>query len=288
MKKSPVQLKANIKTVAILGTGLIGGSIGLALKAARKKYKVIGIGRRWSTLRLAKKIGAVDQITLSLEKGLKEADLVILAAPVGIILRQLKLIPLFVKPGAIVTDAGSTKAHIVRTAEKVLKGKAFFVGSHPMAGSEKTGVAAAKPDIFKNSMCLVTKTLGTNKQALQIVSNFWKQLGADIRVLSPSVHDLITAGVSHLPHMVSVALCRTLTPGQIDYAAGGFKDTTRIALSDAGLWADICFSNSAQIQKSVRLFIKQLFSLEKYLKTGDKRKFIKFWEKANQIRKKCG
>jgi len=288
MKKiSPVPPKSKIKTVAIVGTGLIGGSIGLALKSGRTKYKVIGIGRRWPSLRLAKKMGAVDEITLDMAKGIKKADLVILAAPVATIIRHIRMIAQVITPGTIVTDVGSTKSQIVREAEKVFKNKAFFVGSHPLAGSEKKGVSAARPDIFKKTVSIVTPVKNTNSRALKAVTGFWKKLGADVRVLTPAVHDRIAAGISHLPHMVSVALCQTLTAQHRDYAAAGFKDTTRIAMSDAALWADICFSNSREIKKSLKSFTNKLCRLEKSLSSGNKRSFIKLWEEAGRIRKKC-
>lgn len=244
------------KRVTIIGVGLIGGSIGLAIKKRRLAREVVGVFRRSSTLAKALRRRAVDRGVMTVAEGVRGSDLIIVATPVG-------LIPTFVgeaarhaEPAAIITDAGSTKTWIAGAAERAARryGPVRFVGSHPMAGSEETGVGAARPDLLQDAPCIVTKTPATDRRALAAVVRFWKALGCDVSVMTPAAHDRSVSFVSHLPHLVAYGLAGAVPEGDLRYAAEGFRDTTRVASSDPELWADIFLSNRGEIARAMRAF----------------------------------
>ena len=258
--------------ITIIGVGLIGGSIGLAIKKRRLACEVIGVFRRTSTLRRALKHKAIDRGTMSIEDGVKDADFIILATPVLSIPTIAREVIKYAKKGAIITDAGSTKEWLVNKIERTLKPSkpVFFVGSHPMAGSEHNGVEFANGDLLKDSPCIVTKTKRTKKNTLGKVVGFWKGLGARVEIMSPASHDRSVSFISHLPHLVAFSLAGTVSEKELRYAAEGFKDTTRVALSDARLWADIFLSNQKEILKSARMFEK---CYKKIIKALARRKY---------------
>lgn len=242
--------------IAIIGVGLLGGSIGLAVKKRHLAKEVVGVFRRPSTLKKALKHKAVDKGVMSVKDGVKGADLIILATPVLSIPALGREAVKYAKKGAIITDVGSTKKWLVEKVEKMLRGNktVFFVGSHPMAGSEHAGVEFARRDLLENSPCIVTRTGKTDKKSLSKVVNFWKSLGARVTVMTPAGHDRSVSLISHLPHIVAFSLAGAVPRKELAYAAEGFKDTTRVASSDAKLWADIFLSNKNEILKSARMF----------------------------------
>ncbi len=243
--------------VAVIGVGLIGGSVGLAVKRRRLAKEVVGIFRRKSTLKKALKRRAVDKAVMSIKEGVKDADLIILATPVSLIPSMAREIIKYAKRGTVITDVGSTKKWIVDKIEGQLarSGKGlFFVGSHPMAGSEHAGVEFARTDLLDGSPCIVTKTAKTSAAALKKIMGFWKALGVKVNVMSPAAHDKSVALISHLPHIVAFGLAGAVPVKELKYAAEGFKDTTRVALSDPRLWADIFLSNRKEIVKSAHSF----------------------------------
>jgi prephenate dehydrogenase len=242
--------------IAIIGVGLIGGSIGLAIKKNRAAKEVTGVFRRKATLKKALKAKAVDKATMSIRDGVKNADLVVVTSPVHSIPLLIKEAARYAKKGAIITDAGSTKGWIVESVEKILKNMhgIYFVGSHPMAGSEHTGVEYAIADLLNGAPCIVTKDAATDKAALKKVIGFWSSLGAKVKVMSPKSHDKSVSLISHLPHIVAFGLAGAVPENELQYAAEGFKDTTRVASSDPELWADIFLTNRDHILKSGRLF----------------------------------
>ncbi|MBU1871594.1 MAG: prephenate dehydrogenase/arogenate dehydrogenase family protein, partial [Candidatus Omnitrophica bacterium] len=216
--------------VAIVGVGLIGGSIGLAIKKRKLAGEVLGISRRSKTIKAGLKRGAIDRGFFDLSIA-SEADLVVLAAPVNSIINTGRKLSAVIKPGALVVDTGSSKKEIVAALAKILPG---FVGAHPLAGSEKQGVINAHADLFKGSLCILTPTDKTRKHALTKIRRFWVQLGASVICLSPSRHDKLVSCISHLPHLVAFSLIHSIPRRNLFLAASGFRDTTRIALSDAG------------------------------------------------------
>lgn len=255
----------------------MGGSIGLAVKKRRLAKEVIGVFRHRSTLKRALSCRAIDKGVLKIKDGVKDADLIIVAAPVSSIPALAKEAIRYAKKGAILTDIGSTKSWIVGEVEKMLKknSNVFFVGSHPMAGSEQTGVEFAKDNLLENAPCIVVNTARTGKQALNKVVNFWKSIGTRVEVMKPSEHDKSIAFVSHLPHLVAFSLAGAVPEKDLFYAAEGFKDTTRVASSDARLWSDIFLTNKKEVLNSVRVFEKYSKHIVKILSKGDQKALIR-------------
>ncbi|MDD4908556.1 MAG: prephenate dehydrogenase/arogenate dehydrogenase family protein [Candidatus Omnitrophica bacterium] len=260
------------KKVAIVGVGLIGGSIALAIKKNRLADEVVGVCRSKETLFLARRMKVVDLISRDLDI-IKGADLLIMAAPVGVIIGSAPEISRIIGRDCIVTDVGSTKKEIVLKLEKVFPN---FVGSHPMAGSEKRGVANASPDIFKGSLCILTPTRNTKGSALLKISKFWARLGSRVAVITPSAHDKILSLVSHLPHLAAFCLIDIIPDDFLKFGSNGLKDTTRIASSEAEVWKDIFISNRQPILEAIERFQKRLSAVRSALRKKD----LKFLEKV--------
>ena len=277
---------ARFKKVAIIGVGLIGGSIGLAIKKRSLANEVVGVFRRDSTLKRALKCNAVDKAMMFIELGVNEADLIIVASPVHSIPKIIKIAAKYAKKGAIITDAGSTKAWIVNSVERSLtkSRKIHFVGSHPMAGSEHTGVEFAKADLFEKAPCIVTNSATTDRPSLNKVIKFWRSLGAIVKVMSPASHDKSVSLISHLPHIVAFGLAGSVPLRELRYAAEGFKDTTRVASSDPELWADIFLTNKREILKAGRLFESYYKDILKAISKGDHKKTVIFLKRAKSKR----
>jgi prephenate dehydrogenase len=213
---------------------------------------------------------------MDIAEGVKDADLIIIGSPVSSIPALVARAAKFAKPGAVITDVGSTKAYIVARAEKLLGGsRVNFVGSHPMAGSEKTGVESARGDLLEGSPCIVTRTKNTGRADLSGVTSFWRSLGANVKVMSPAEHDEAVSLVSHLPHIVAFSLAGAVPPDALEYAAEGFKDTTRVASSDPELWADILLTNKSNILKAAGLFKKRYGAIVSAISRDDRRRVIK-------------
>lgn len=257
--------------ITIIGVGLIGGSIGLAIKKRRLAVEVTGVFRRRSTLKKALKLRAVDRAVMSIEDGVSHADLIILAAPVCSIPRLAAEAIKYAKEGAIITDVGSAKAWIVNSVEKMLGAYTgvSFVGSHPMGGSEHAGVEFAKDSLLEDTPCIVTRTARTDGGALNKIVRFWKLIGAKVTVASPGRHDKSVALISHLPHLVAFSLAGAVPQEEISFAAEGFKDTTRVASSDPNLWADIFLTNRREIISAAKKFEGYYRKIKKVLSRGD-------------------
>jgi len=257
------------RKVTIIGGGLIGGSIGEALKKKHLAEEVVGVGHKASSLKEALRRGAIDRGTLDAVKGVEGADLVIVAT-------RVSLIPVFggkisraLKKGCVVTDVGSTKSEIVGSMEKSMPRGAVFVGSHPMAGSEKRGVKSAKEDLFKGSTVIMTKSKRTNTAAVKKLEKFWKLLGVSrVAVKSPGNHDRIAAEISHLPHIAAAALINSASGESLGFASAGFKDTTRIAASDPDIWRDICMTNRKELLRALDNYGRNLSRIRKLIKEG--------------------
>ena len=257
------------RRLSILGVGLLGGSLGLAAKKLIKGCEVIGYGHRASTLNEALAKGAIDRATGTAAAAVAGADLVVLCTPVGLFGAVLDEIAPALARGAIVTDVGSTKRNVVAAAERIVTGGASFVGSHPMAGSEKRGVQHAAADLFQNAVCITTPTPQTRPEALEQVEAFWRRLGMEIHRMPPDEHDRRLADVSHLPHAVAAALVAMQDEASLPLAGKGFADATRIAAGDAGLWRDIFLENRDNVKDSVRRLRQRLDELLAALEAGD-------------------
>lgn len=276
--------------IAIIGVGLIGGSFGMAVKEYGIADKVIGIGRNCSRLERAAAISAIDEYTTDIGYGLGDVDLVYIATPVCNIIDTLRTIGEMVKPGCIITDAGSTKHEICLAADACLPSGVFFVGGHPMAGSETVGVDAARVDLFENAAYILTKTAKTNPCAFESIQAVIRKLGSRILVMDPESHDRCVSVISHLPHIVAAALIDMAefyardNPVIYDMIAGSFRDMTRVAGSSPELWRDICMSNSANISDAAdvfRRFLNEGVSLTENKQADD---FEKWFSHAKSIR----
>ncbi|HZZ41297.1 MAG TPA: prephenate dehydrogenase [Tepidisphaeraceae bacterium] len=258
-----------LKRVTILGVGLLGGSIGLALKSAISGCEIVGYGHRSSTLDRAREVGAIDDGTTDPAAAVAGSDLVILCTPVLTFAELLRQIRPSLTPGAIVTDVGSTKRSVVEAAEAILPSNVHFVGSHPMAGSEKRGVEFARTDLFKNAICIVTPTPKTIESAKEHVKNLWKLLGMRVTELSPTAHDQLLADVSHLPHLTAAALVAMQQDRALDLCGKGFLDTTRVAGGDGALWRDIVIDNRDNVRSAILRLRDQFDELLKLMDAED-------------------
>jgi len=266
--------------VAIIGVGLIGGSIGLVLKKKGLTGKIIGIGHRQKSINQALMAGAVDAGYLGLGQ-IRGADLVILAAPVKEIINILPKLKNLITKDCLIIDAGSTKSEIIKTAEKH---KLRFIGGHPLAGMEKKGPENARADLFKNSLCLLVVPKKYNPQDLNRVKKLWEALGARTLVLNSARHDRILAFTSHLPHVVVFSLLDCLRSDYLKFGAGGLKDTTRIGLSDPLLWKDIFLTNRQELLGAINTFEKSLQRLKFLIKNNNDRALRTYLEKVKDKR----
>ena len=261
--------------IAIVGVGLIGGSIGLAVKKRRLAKLVIGIGRRKSSVLDALKKGAIDVGVLDMD-AVGSADLVILAAPVTTIAKQMKALAPHLKKGAVVIDAGSSKALITDAAKKYLH-KNTFVGCHPMAGKERSGVAAAEAGLFEDSVCFITARHAK-------VEAFWKAIGSRPVVLGAEAHDRLIGSMSHTPHAIAFSLFQN----KKDYPSGlpvnpSMRELSRLAKSDPSIWADILVSNRQAVLRSVEEFEKKgVHPLKNLLRKGNTPALARFIAVANK------
>lgn len=279
---------AKFNKVAIIGVGLIGGSIGLAIKKNGCAREVVGVFRRKRTLKRALKHKAVDKGVMDVGHGVKNADFIIIASPVHLIPYLAAEALKKAKPGAIITDAGSTKEWIVKKIEGLLKDHPgiHFVGSHPMAGSEHAGVEFAKSDLFEGSPCIVTRTARTDQKAIAKVAGFWRSIGGRVKVMSPAEHDRTTALISHLPHVVAFSLAGAVPGEEMMCAAEGFKDTTRVASSDPELWADIFLTNRKALLSAGAMFNKYYARLLKAISKNDRRMTVNILKHSKSKRDK--
>lgn len=281
--------------ITLVGVGLLGGSLGLAIKQRRIAAKVDGFVRRSISIDECEKMGVVDHATRDLKRAVENADLVILCTPLSR-MRELteQMLP-GLKKGVIVTDVGSVKTSVVEELEPlVAEAGGHFVGSHPMAGGERIGVSAARADLFVNSVCLVTPTPGSQKDAVRQVEEFWKALGARLLKMSPHLHDDLVSRASHLPHVVAAELANyVLSPvhpeEQTKVCANGFRDTTRVASGSPEMWRDIALANRKNLGRVLGVFIEDLQEFRLALENGDVKAIEEFFEKAKQRRDKwCG
>ena len=261
-----------IRELAVVGVGLLGGSVAKAARAGGLARRIVGIGRDAARLRPALDDGTLDATTTDLEAGVRRADFVLLATPVLAIEGLLERVWPAAADGAVMTDVGSTKGNIVRAAERLAGGRPLgFVGSHPMAGSEQTGYRVARVDLFRGATVVVTPTDRTELRAVKAATEFWEALGARVSTLDPETHDRSVAAISHLPHLIACALvdgAGRLDPAALDLAARGFKDTTRIAAGDPDMWTEIFLANRAALSASLGAFGQALGDLQRAIDAG--------------------
>lgn len=274
--------------VAIVGLGLIGGSIGLALHKAKAAQQVTGYDLGRGVSDRARKAGAIDQPCSTLADAVRGADLVILATPVGAMRALLQNVGPALTPGTVVTDVASTKAQVITWAEEFLPASVSFVGGHPMTGKELSGVEAADADLFRNRIYCVTPTARTRPGAVSKISTLVEVLGARIRFLEPVEHDGQVAGVSHLPFLASIALVDAVANGPAWedaslLAAGGFRDVSRLAAGSPEMYRDICLTNRESITRWLDEYISTLSNMRERIATSD-RSLGDTFVKAQQVR----
>jgi prephenate dehydrogenase len=275
-------------TVAIVGVGLIGGSIGLALRQRGLAHRVVGIGRRPASLRLARKVGSVNSTTVELARGVAKADLIIVCTPVDQIVEHVRAATAHGPPGALITDVGSTKADIVAQLDAGLPRGARFVGSHPLAGSEKAGPATANPELFTGRIVVVTPGDRTAEADVTAISRFWSSLGADVCRMRPDEHDEALAATSHLPHLAASALAAATPEEFLPLVASGWLDTTRVAAGDAELWTQIFRGNRANLLAALDRLERALADFRGALERDDRRRLGKLLDQAKRKRDWAG
>ena len=291
----------NPPRVAIVGVGLIGASVGLALRSRGLAVEVIGVGRRAASLERAQLRGAVDRTTTNLVSGVAEADLVIVATPVGSIVDTVRAVAA-AAPRATITDAGSTKAEICRELSQspaidyLAPGELDrpgppaprFIGSHPIAGDHRTGPEHARANLFEDRVVVVTPEDHTPPGLVERVKEFWESLGAEVVLLSPEEHDRALAATSHLPHLIAAALASATPEEWLRMAGTGWGDTTRIAAGDAQLWTQIFTQNRAAVIDALRRFEHRLAALHEALTTDDVAALTTRLQEAKRIRDALG
>lgn len=284
-------MSIHFKKVTIIGVGLIGGSLARRMKLENMVDEVVGVGRNIENLKLAIDLGVIDRFELDPCMAVKEADLVVMATPVGAIIPLVQKIIPCLKKGAIITDVGSVKEAIVKGVESIIPEGFYFVGGHPIAGTEDSGVRASFPELFEGAKCILTPNARTNANAQKIVEALWKAVGSEVISMDAKMHDYVLAAVSHLPHIVAYALVNAVQKINeqenqvLSFSAGGFKDYTRVAASHPVMWKDICLMNRENLIKTMDVFQETLNKLKKYIEDEDGEKLYIEFEKAKQLRK---
>jgi prephenate dehydrogenase len=277
-----------IDTLTIVGVGLIGGSIGLAARRRRLVGRVLGVGRRRESLEQARALGAVDEVCLDLAPAVHRAEVAVFCTPVDHIAGQVLETAAGCAPGTLLTDAGSTKAAIVAAVEGRLPPHVSFVGSHPLAGSEKRGPEHARADLFEGRLTVLTPVTTTPPEAVARTRAFWEALGCRVCTMTPEEHDAAVALTSHLPHLVASALASIVPPELLPLAAGGFRDATRIAAGDPALWRAILVQNRAHVLAALARFRESLDRFEQALEVGDGAALDRLLAQAKEVRDALG
>lgn len=271
-----------IDTLAIIGVGLIGGSIGLAVRTRGVARRVLGIGRNLRDAAEALAHGAIDEPAEM--SAVTDADLIVSCAPVDAIASTIREALCHAKPSAVFTDAGSTKGLIVASLANLPR----FVGGHPMAGSEKCGPAAARANLFDQRLVVLTPTVATDPDAVQLVRRFWQSLGASVCEIDAAAHDRIVAFTSHLPHVLASGLAGSLADAERPFTAAGFLGLTRVAASDARLWSAILEQNRPAVLTAIDRFAESLDELRSALAAGDRERIEEFLHRAKRVRDALG
>lgn len=279
-----------IKRMAIIGVGLIGGSLARVLREQGEVGGIVGVGRGEANLRRAVELGVVDSFTTDPCEGVRDADLVFLAVPVCSIAAMVERIAPFLAPGCVVTDGGSVKEGIVPPCEQLMPAGTHFVGGHPIAGTECSGVEASFATLYRGKRCILTPTERTDRDALAKVARMWEIAGSEVVLMDVVKHDRVVAAISHLPHMVAYSLVNAVEgydrfdESILKYSAGGFRDFTRIASSDPAMWRDIALMNRDAILEMMDFFSRYFAELRTLVEKGDGEGMRRFFEESKQSR----
>ena len=279
------------KKMAVIGVGLLGASLAKACKERGLVDEVVGYGRNRENLEKAKALKIIDHCPADLDEAVSDADLIVLCTPVSTIVPLIQNLVSQVRPGTLITDVGSVKDPVVHGADKLIPEGVFFVGSHPIAGGENSGLEASTANLYQDAKCIVTPTDKTDKAALEKISTLWQAVGMKVISLSTDEHDFIFGAVSHLPHIVAYALMNTLgalkTPDNREvtaFSGAGLKDITRIASSDPVMWRDICLSNRNHSLDLIDRFQSKLEEIRNTIEKGDGQELKKEFIAANKYR----
>ena len=281
--------KPHFYKMAIIGVGLIGGSLALDCRKLGLVGKFVGNGRNEENLKKAVACGVIDSYDLNVEKVVEDADLILLATPIGSYRETVEKILPFISPEAIITDVGSVKGKVVDDLEPLLK-KKKFIPAHPIAGREKSGVGAAVNGLFIGARCILTPTPSSDRESLKKIKALWEEVGAVVSMLDPKEHDEILGMVSHLPHLIAYALVNTVLGMSekkkelVSYSAGGFRDFTRIAASSPEMWRDIFISNQKVVLDQIGQYEAVLGRLKKYIEEGNEVALQKEFEKSKRFK----
>ena len=277
--------------IAVIGVGLLGASLAKACKERGLVDEVVGYGRNRKNLEKAKELNIIDYCPDDLSEAVSDADLIVLCTPVSTIVPLIQNLIQQVKPGALITDVGSVKVSVVHGADKLVPEGIFFVGSHPIAGGENSGLEASTENLYQDAKCIVTPTDKTDTTALEKINALWHAVGMKVISLTTDEHDFIFGAVSHLPHIVAYALMNTLgslkTPENRDvtaFSGAGLKDITRIASSDPVMWRDICLSNRNHSLDLIDRFQNKLEKIRNTIEKGDGQELKKEFLAANKYR----
>lgn len=276
--------------VTLIGLGLLGGSVGLALRERRLAKSVVGYARRQTTIAEAKACGAVDEATSDLREAVAQADLILLCTPVGAMPALAEALLPQCRKGVLLTDVGSVKNAVAkRLSPLAQRQSAVFVGSHPMAGSEKTGVAHASASLVEGAVCVVTPLPETPRAATRRIAEFWTSLGGRVVEMDPARHDKIVSRTSHLPHVVASILAHDVLDARADavqrrLCASGFRDATRVAAGNAAIWKDILAQNSDNVVDALDHCIESLSQFRRMLREGNSERLADFLEEARSRR----
>ena len=277
--------------MTIIGVGLLGASLAKACKERGLVEEVAGYGRNRENLEKARALKIIDYCPADLAEAVKDADLIVLCTPVTTIIPLIQNMIARIRPGALITDVGSVKEPIVKEAEKLVPKGVFFVGSHPIAGGENSGLEASTANLYQGAKCIVTPTDKTNNSALEKISALWQAVGMQIINLSAEEHDFVFGAVSHLPHIVVYALMNTLGSLRTQdnrevtaFSGAGLKDITRIASSDPVMWRDICLSNRNHSLDLIDRFQNKLDEIRSTIEKGDGQALKEEFIAANKYR----
>ncbi len=273
-----------LKQITVIGLGLLGGSITRSVCQGLPAVKTVGYSHRPSTRRKARRLAIAHQVVETITESVAGADIVILATPIYTFEQIFQQIAGYLPAGCIVTDIGSTKVLPCRWAAKYLPDTVYYVGSHPIAGSEQRGLEFARDDLFERTYCILTRTNKTNGTALQTLKEFWMRLGCIVKIMSPVMHDKILANISHLPHVAAAALVNLQNKDELKLAGKGFVDTSRVASGPANIWADILLTNTKNVAGSIDKTIAELKTLQKAIKKGDRSELEKLLNAARTKR----
>jgi prephenate dehydrogenase len=279
-----------IDKLAVVGVGLIGGSLALALKEAGAVGHVAGIGRGLPNLETAKRLGVVDSFTQDLAEGVADADVIFLATPVQALGAVAEEAMPYLKTGAIITDGGSVKRAVINAIEPHLRDDVQFVPGHPIAGTENSGAEAAFATLYHDRRCILTPTENTDTEALDRMRCMWQLVGSQVVIMDVEKHDRVLAAISHLPHMVAYALVNAVgsydryNENILEYSAGGFRDFTRIASSDPTMWRDIAMTNREALVEMMEQFETFFAELKEDVAIGSGERLFEFFRRSKKSR----